>query len=159
MANRAISASTCARVSRKPFWSRPGSPRTALNHDISTYGQGFSNIISSSVTGAICALVLTMSSPSRSAADLIVFAGDGTARTSGWTFHGQRPLWAGLELPEAGATQRSTRSEPGKPTKARAEILSLIAVTAHRHSTHHALKTLGMTPTEWQRLFRALVEA
>ncbi len=100
-----------------------------------------------------------MSSPSRSAADLIVFAGNGTARTSGWTFHGQRPLWAGLEPPETGATQRSTRSEPGKPTRARTEILSLIAVTANRHSTHHALKALGMTPAEWQRLFRALVEA
>lgn len=111
------------------------------------------------MTGAICALVLISVSPSKSAADLIVFADDGTARTSGWTFHGQRPLWAGLEQSAAGATQRSIQSEPGKPTKARAEILSLIAVTANRHSTHHALKALGIAPAEWQRLFRALVEA
>lgn len=127
------------------------------SHGISTYGRGSSNIISSSVTGAICALVLTTASPSRSAADVIAFGRDGTARTSGWTFHGERPAWAGLD--DSAEAEVVLASLDATPPSGRDDILSLIQTTAIRHQTNRALRQVGLGADDWQILFRALVEA
>ena len=109
------------------------------------------------MTGAICALVLTMSSASRSAADVIAFTRDGTARTSGWTFHGARPTWAELDAsPEAEVILASLDSTP---PSSRDDILSLINTTSDRHEGNRALRQVGLGPDDWQILFRALVEA
>lgn len=109
------------------------------------------------MTGAICALVLTTASPSRSAADVIAFGRDGTARTSGWTFHGEKPAWAGLE----GDTEASVvlASLDATPSSDRSNILSLIRATANRHEGNRALRRVGLDADDWQVLFRALVEA
>lgn len=109
------------------------------------------------MTGAICALVLTTASPSRSAADVIAFGRDGTARTSGWTFHGERPAWAGLDSSaDAGVVlaSRDATSPSGRD-----DILSLIRTTADRHKGNRALHLAGLDASDWQVLFRALVEA
>ncbi len=109
------------------------------------------------MTGAICALVLTTVLPSRSAADVIAFGRDGTARTSGWTFHGQRPAWAGLDEPaEAEIVLASLEAAP---PSGRHDILSLIQATAVRHEGNRALRQVGLEAGDWQVLFRALVEA
>ena len=109
------------------------------------------------MTGAICALVLTMSSPSRSAADVIAFGRDGKARTSGWTFHGERPAWAGLDhSPEVEVVLPSLDSAP---PSGRDDILALIRATAERNAGNRALRQVGLGADDWQFLFRALVEA
>lgn len=109
------------------------------------------------MTGAICALVLTTASPSRSAADVIAFGRDGTARTSGWTFHGARPAWAGLE--DNAEAEVVLASLDATPPFGRDDILSLIQTTAVRHQGNRALRQIGLGRSDWQVLFRALVEA
>ncbi len=109
------------------------------------------------MTGAICALALTMNSPSRSAADVIAFGRDGGARTSGWTFHGERPAWAGLD--HSAETEVVLDSlEPTLPS-GRDDNLSMIQTTAVRHQGNRALRQIGLGEDDWQVLFRALVEA
>lgn len=109
------------------------------------------------MTGAICALVLTTVLPSRSAADVIAFGRDGTARASGWTFHGTRPAWAGLD-DEAEAEGILASLDAAVPSD-RSDILSLIRATADRHARNHALRQVDLDAGGWQVLFRALVEA
>ncbi len=109
------------------------------------------------MTGATCALVLTMSSPSRSAADVIAFGRDGTARTSGWTFHGERPAWAGLN--DSTEAEVVLASLDTTPRSGRDDILSLIRATADRHKGNRALRRVGLDANDWQVLFQALVEA
>jgi transglycosylase-like protein with SLT domain len=109
------------------------------------------------VTGAICALVLTTASPSRSAADVIAFGRDGTARTSSWTFHGERPAWAGLD--DSTEAEVVLASLAAAPPSSRDDILALIRTTAERHAGNRALGRVGLDAQDWQILFRALVEA
>ena len=109
------------------------------------------------MTGAICALVLTIASPSRSAADVIAFGRDGTARTSGWTFHGDRPAWAGLG--HGAEAEVVFASLDATPPSGRDNILALIHATADRHAGNRALRQVGLGAGDWQILFRALVEA
>lgn len=109
------------------------------------------------MTGAICALVLTTASPSRSAADVIAFGRDGTARTSGWTFHGERPAWAGLE--HSAEAEVVLASLDATPPSSRDDTLSLIRTTAVRHQGNRALRQVSLDADDWQILFRALVEA
>ena len=109
------------------------------------------------MTGAICALVLTISSPSKSAADVIVFSREGTARTSGWTFHGKRPAWAGIDNDNASGIVLGTPETT--PPSRRSTILSLISATAARHAGNRALRQVGLDADDWHLLFRALVEA
>lgn len=109
------------------------------------------------MTGAICALVLTTASPSRSAADVIAFGRDGTARTSSWTFHGERPAWAGLD--DSTEAEVVLASLAATPPSSRDDILALIRTTAERHAGNRALGRVGLDAQDWQILFRALVEA
>ena len=109
------------------------------------------------MTGAICALVLTTASPSRSAADVIAFGRDGTARTSGWTFHGERPAWAGLD--DSTEAEVVLASLDATPPSGRDNILSLIRTTADRHQGNRALRQVGLDEDDWLVLFQALVEA
>ncbi len=109
------------------------------------------------MTGAICALVLTTASPSRSAADVIAFGRNGTARTSGWTFHGERPAWAGLD--DSAEAEVVLASLGASLPSGRDDILALIRTTAERHAGNHALGRVGLDAQDWQILFRALVEA
>lgn len=109
------------------------------------------------MTGVICALVLTTASPSRSAADVIAFGRDGTVRTSGWTFHGERPAWAGLD--DSTEAEVVLASLGATPPSSRDGILSLIRTTAVRHQGNRALRLAGLSADDWQVLFRALVEA
>jgi hypothetical protein len=109
------------------------------------------------VTGAICALVLTTALPSRSAADVIAFGRDGTARTSGWTFHGERPAWAGLD--DGAEDSVVLASLDAKPPSGRNDILALIHATAGRHAGNRALRQVNLGADDWQILFHALVEA
>lgn len=108
------------------------------------------------MTGAICALVLTMSSPSRSAADVIAFGRDGTVRTSGWTFHGEPPAWAGLG--DSAEAEVVLASLDATPPSGRDGILSMIHATADRHKGNRALRQVDLDADDWQILFRALVE-
>ncbi len=98
-----------------------------------------------------------MSSPSRSAADVIAFGRDGTARTSGGTFHGERPAWAGLN--HSAEAEVVLASLDSTPPSGRDDILSLIRKTADRHAGNHALRQVSLGADDWQVLFRALVEA
>lgn len=109
------------------------------------------------MTGAICALVLTTASPSRSAADVIAFGRDGTAWTSGWTFHGERPAWAGLG--DSTDDDVVLTSLDATPPSGRDGILSLVHATADRHKGNRALRQVDLDADDWQILFRALVEA
>ena len=109
------------------------------------------------MTGAICALVLTTALPSRSAADVIAFGRDGTARTSGWTFHGERPAWAGLD--DSTETGEVLASLDATPPSGRDDILSLIRTTADRHQGNRALRHVGLDEDDWLVLLQALVEA
>lgn len=109
------------------------------------------------MTGAICALVLIMSSPSRSAADVITFGRNGTARTSGWTFHGARPAWAGLD--HSAEAEVVLASLDAALPSGRDDILSLIQTTAVRHQRNRPLRQVGLDADDWQVLFQALVEA
>ncbi len=109
------------------------------------------------MTGAICALVLITASPSRSAADVIAFGRDGTARTSGWTFHGARPTWAGLG--DSAEAEVVLASLDASLASGRDDILALIRTTAERHAGNRALGRVGLDAQDWQILFRALVEA
>lgn len=109
------------------------------------------------MTGAICALVLTMSSPSRSAADVIAFGRNGTARISGWTFHGERPAWARLD--DGAEDSVVLASLDVRPPSGRNDILALIRATAERHAGNRALRQVGLSAGEWQILFHSLVEA
>ena len=109
------------------------------------------------MTGAICALVLSTASPSRSAADVIAFGRDGTARTSGWTFHGERPVWAGLD--DRSEAEVILASLDTAPLSGRDDILFLIRTTADRHQGNRALRQVGLGADDWQVLFHALVEA
>ncbi len=109
------------------------------------------------MTGAICALVLITASPSRSAADVIAFGRDGTARTSGWTFHGERPAWAGLD--DSTETGEVLASLDATPPSGRDDILSLIRTTADRYQGNRALRQVGLDEDDWLVLFQALVEA
>ena len=109
------------------------------------------------MTGVICALVLTTASPSRSAADVIAFGRDGTARTSGWTFHGERPAWAGLG--DSAEAEVALASLDPTPPPDHDGILSLIRATADRHQGNRALRQVGLGADDWQILFRALVES
>lgn len=109
------------------------------------------------MTGAICALVLTISSASRSAADVIAFGRDGTVRTSGWTFHRERPSWAGHE--STPKTEPVAVSLDEARPSGRDNILALIRATAERHARNRALGRVGLHTHDWQILFRALVEA
>lgn len=109
------------------------------------------------MTGAICALVLTTASPSRSAADVIAFGRDGTARTYGWTFHGERPAWAGLD--DSTEADVVLASLDATPPSSDSGILALIRATADRHQENRALRKVGLDADDWQVLFRALVEA
>ena len=107
------------------------------------------------MTGAICALVLITASPSRSAADVIAFGRDGTARTSGWTFHGERPAWAGLD--DSTEAEVVLASLDATPPSGRDDILSLIRTTAVRHQGNRALRLAGLSADDWQVLFRVLI--
>jgi len=98
-----------------------------------------------------------MSSPSRSAADVIAFGHDGTARTSGWTFHGARPAWAGLD--DSAEAEVVLVSLDATPPSGRDDILALIRATADRHEGNRVLRQVGLSARDWQVLFRALVEA
>lgn len=109
------------------------------------------------MTGAICALALILSSPSRSEADVIAFGRDGTVRTSGWTFHGKRPAWAGLD--NSAEAEVVLASLDATPLSGRDDILSLIRTTAFRHQGNRALRQVGLGADDWQVLFQALVEA
>lgn len=109
------------------------------------------------MTGAICALALITALPLRSAADVIAFGRDGTARTSGWTFHGARPAWAGLD--DGGGVEVVLASVDASPTSDLDDILSLIRRTALRYSGNRALRQVGLKSSDWHILFRALVEA
>lgn len=109
------------------------------------------------MTGAIFALVLTTASPSRSAADVIAFSRDGTARTFGWTFHGGRPAWAGLD--DSADAEVVLASLDATLPSGRDNVLSLIRATAERHSGNRALNLVDLDTEGWQALFRALVEA
>lgn len=109
------------------------------------------------MTGAICALVLTTASPSRSAADVIAFGRDGTARTSGWTFHGERPAWAGLD--DGAEDNVVLASLDATPPSGRDDILALIRATSDRHTGNRALRQVGLGADDWQILLHALVEA
>ncbi len=109
------------------------------------------------MTGAICALVLTMSSPSRSAADVIAFGRDGAARTSGWTFHGERPAWSGLD--NSAEAEVVLASLDATPRSGSDDILSLVRTTADRHHRNRALRQVGLDADDWHVLFRALIEA
>ncbi|WP_236016733.1 MULTISPECIES: lytic transglycosylase domain-containing protein [Rhodobacterales] len=102
-------------------------------------------------------MVLITASPSRSAADVIAFGRDGTARTSGWTFHGERPAWAGLD--DSTEAEVVLASLDATPPSSRDGILSLIRTTAVRHQRNRALRLAGLSADDWQFLFRALVEA
>ncbi|MDF9302059.1 lytic transglycosylase domain-containing protein [Tritonibacter mobilis] len=102
-------------------------------------------------------MVLTTASPSRSAADVIAFSRDGTARTSGWTFHGERPAWAGLD--DSTEAEVVLTSLEATPPSSRDGILSLIRTTAVRHQGNSALRRAGLSADDWQILFRAMVEA
>ncbi|WP_420006557.1 lytic transglycosylase domain-containing protein [Arenibacterium sp. LLYu02] len=107
--------------------------------------------------GAICALALTTASPSKSAADFIVFSSTGPARTSNWTFHGEKPPWAGYETSGTATVQAKLVSP--EPTEGRSEILSLIRATALRHQGNRALKQVSLGEGDWLILLQALVEA
>lgn len=109
------------------------------------------------MTGAICALVLITASPSRSAADVIAFGRDGTSRTSGWTFHGERPGWAGLD--DGAEAEVVLATLDTTPPSGRENIFSLLQTTALRHRGNRALRQVGLSADDWQILFRALVEA
>lgn len=109
------------------------------------------------MTGAICALVLITASPSRSAADVIAFGRDGTARTSGWIFHGEPPAWA--RLGDSAEAEVVLASLDATPPSGRDGILSLIDATADRHKGNRALRQVDLDADDWQILFRALVEA
>ena len=109
------------------------------------------------MTGAICALVLITASPSRSAADVIAFGRDGTARTSGWTFHGERPAWAGLD--DSAEAEVVLASLDDALPSGRDDTLALIRTTAVRHQGNSALRQVDLGADNWQVLFRALVEA
>jgi soluble lytic murein transglycosylase-like protein len=98
-----------------------------------------------------------MSSPSRSAADVIAFGRDGTARTSGWTFHGEPPVWAGLG--DGAEDDVVLAWLDATPASGRSDILSLIRAAADRHAGNRALRQLGLDSDDWRVLFRALVEA
>jgi soluble lytic murein transglycosylase-like protein len=89
-------------------------------------------------------------------ADVITFGRDGTARTSGWTFHGERPAWAGRD--DSAEAVVVLASLDSAPLSGRDDILSLIRTTAVRHQGNHALRRVGLDPDDWQVLFRALVE-
>ncbi|MFC6590191.1 lytic transglycosylase domain-containing protein [Sulfitobacter pacificus] len=102
-------------------------------------------------------MVLTTASPSRSAADVIAFGRDGTARTSGWTFHGERPAWAGLD--DSTEADVVLASLDATPPSSHSGILALIRATANRHQENRALRKVGLDADDWQTLFRALVEA
>ena len=109
------------------------------------------------MTGAICALVLTTALPSRSAADVIAFSRDGAARTSGWTFHGERPAWAGLD--DSAEAEIVLASLDATTPSGRDDILSLIRTTADRYQGNRALRQVGLDEDDWLVLFQALVEA
>jgi hypothetical protein len=98
-----------------------------------------------------------MSSPSRSAADVIAFGRDGAARTSGWTFHGTRPAWAGIDEPAK--AEFVLASLDATPLSGRDGILSLIRATADRHQRNRALRQVGLDADDWLVLLQALVEA
>jgi soluble lytic murein transglycosylase-like protein len=109
------------------------------------------------VTGAICALVLITASPSRSAADVIAFGRDGAARTSSWTFHGERHAWAGLD--DGAEDNVVLASLDATATSGRNDILALIRAAAERHAGNRALRQVELGADDWQTLFHALVEA
>jgi hypothetical protein len=98
-----------------------------------------------------------MSSPSRSAADVIAFGRDGTARTSGWTFHGARPAWAGLD--DSTEADVVLASLDASLPSGRDDVLALIRATADRHKGNRALRPVGLDADDWQVLLHALVEA
>lgn len=78
-------------------------------------------------------------------------------RTSGWTFHGARPAWAGLDH-SVEAEVALASLDPASPS-GRHDILSLIRTTADRHKGNRALRRVGLVADNWQILFRALIEA
>ncbi|WP_456300301.1 lytic transglycosylase domain-containing protein [Primorskyibacter aestuariivivens] len=90
-------------------------------------------------------------------ADVIAFGSDGTARTSGWTFHGERPAWAGLD--DSAEAEVVLASLDATPRSGRDDILSLVHATADRHQGNRALQQVDLDADDRQILFRALVEA
>jgi Transglycosylase SLT domain len=106
---------------------------------------------------AICALPLTTALPSRVIADVIAFRADRSARTSDWTFHGERPAWASDEDINASlATQGLSVDRAPDP---RSDVLNLISATATRHQQNRALVHVGLNHDDWHVLFQAMVEA
>lgn len=109
------------------------------------------------MTGAICVLVLTTASPLRATADVLAFGANGFARTSGWTFHGERPGWAGYDSASASVVTHNIRGT-GR-SAAPADILTLIRDTTTRHQQNRALVQVDLDAQDWHVLFRALIEA
>jgi Transglycosylase SLT domain len=97
-----------------------------------------------------------MLSPLRATADLLAFGADGSARASGWTFHGVRPNWV---MPDDAAVVLAPATRASSPTDAAANIQNLIRRTALRHERNRALATAGLSKTDWHILFQAMIEA
>lgn len=116
------------------------------------------------MTGAICALALITASPPRATADVIVFGADGSARISGWVFHGERPTWAGFDRSTGTAHAPRTPKKTPQPEDvtsppSRVGILKLIRETSARHQHDHALARAALNAKGWHILFQAMIEA
>lgn len=80
-------------------------------------------------------------------ADMMVIRADGSVRTSGWTYHNRR---------RADPAVAEVRSPAPKTRQA---ILAAIRATSARHATNRSLARVGLSATDWQILFRAMIEA
>jgi hypothetical protein len=103
----------------------------------------------------ICVLGLSTTSPLKATADVIAFGADGTARTSGWTFHGVHPNWAASTNP----TDQEQFEPPVPAQGATPYILTLIHQTSTRHRQNRAIARAGLAPQDWHSLFQAMIEA
>jgi hypothetical protein len=101
--------------------------------------------------------VLTTALPSKATADVLAFRADGSATTSGWTFHGTRPNWATSE--DTVEAQPVAVASIAPAAGASAQVLSLIRQTAIRHQNNGAIARTGLSTRDWHVLFQAMIEA
>ncbi|WP_335753743.1 lytic transglycosylase domain-containing protein [Sulfitobacter sp.] len=93
----------------------------------------------------------------RATADVLAFRADGSATTSGWTFHGTRPNWASAD--DAIEVPASEVARLAPPVGATTQVLALIGQTAIRHQDNRAIARAGLSTRDWHVLFQAMIEA
>lgn len=111
------------------------------------------------ISTAMLAVAL-ISASSIANADVLMFHANGGVSSAGWTFHGTPPDNAEIiGTAKAAAGIGSSNHRTPNFVRASDAILRAVRETAKRHERNRAIRTTGLSASDWHDLFRSLIEA